>query len=264
MAIHKTAIIGPKAQIDSDVEIGPNVIVEDDAVIEGGTEIMANAYVAQGTRIGKDNKIHMGAVIGNLPQDMAFDKSQKSYVKIGRGNTIREYVTIHRGTKKDTDTVIGNDCFLMATSHVAHNCVLEDHAVLANGVLLAGYVFVGEKAFISGLVAIHQFVRIGAYVIISGHSAVNKDIPPFMLAGGRPCAVSAVNLVGLRRGGFARFDIEKIKAYYKMIFKSGLNTSQALDALKKEEPNENLERIIGFMESSQRGLCIGSGIKDRS
>ena len=262
--IHPTAIVDTGARIHHDVRVGPHVVIEDDVDIDAGTVVMAGSFIARGTRIGKNNRIHMGAVIGHEPQDLAFHSDIHSYVHIGHSNEIREYVTIHKGTKEGSSTHIGNNCFLMGASHVAHNCQIGNHVILANGVLLAGYVDVGEHAFISGMVAVHQFVRIGAFVILSGHSAVNKDIPPFMLAGGRPCAVSAVNLVALRRGDFSPERIEDIKKDFKILFKSELNKSQAIEKLSKEPPNEHRNLLLDFLEKSERGLCIASGLKDRA
>jgi len=202
----------------------------------------------------------MGAVIGHLPQDLAFE-NKKTYVKIGKRNVIREYATVHRGTKAGSVTVIGDDCYLMALAHVGHNCEIGDKVIIANGALLAGYVTVGESAFISGNVVIHQFCRIGTLAMIGGFTGINKDVPPYMLVRG-PSVVRAINLVGLRRAKFSRGLIGQIKEAYKLLYSSDLNTTHAIEEMKKIEPSKELTHLIDFIQSSKRGICKSKATDD--
>ena len=217
MRIHPTAIVSKHAEIDPSVEIGPYAIIEDDVKISRDVKIYAHAYICNGPRIGEETEIHMGAILGHLPQDLAYD-GKKTYLKIGKKNIIREYATIHRGTKENTATVIGDENFLMGLSHIAHNCVLGNKVILVNGALLAGYVTVGDMAFISGNVVVHQFCNIGKLAIIGGFSGVNKDVPPYMAVRG-PSIVHSINLVGLRRAGFKNDVIKEIKEAFMLIYK---------------------------------------------
>ncbi|MBL7157728.1 MAG: acyl-ACP--UDP-N-acetylglucosamine O-acyltransferase [Candidatus Omnitrophica bacterium] len=251
--IHHTAIVSKLAKIDSTATIGPYAIIEDDVEIAKNVKIYAHAYVCSGTSIDEGTQVHMGAVLGHLPQDQAFG-NEKTYLKIGKKNIIREYVTIHRGTKEDSSTRLGNECFLMGHSHVGHNCVLEDKVILVNGALLGGYVTVGGGAFISGNVAIHQFCNIGRLAMIGGFSGVNQDVPPFMIVRGRSL-VRSINLVGLRRAGFKKSSINEIKEAFKIIYRSGLNTQQALLKISEKNFGEEVKHIVDFIKKSKRGIC---------
>jgi len=251
--IHPTAIIGGKASIDKSAEVGPYVIIEDDVRIEKGVKIYAHSYICGGTEIGEGTQVHMGAVLGHRPQDLAFE-GKKTYLKIGKRNIIREYVTIHRGTKENTATEMGDDNFLMATSHLGHNCVLGNNVIIANGALLAGYVTVGDQVFISGNVVVHQFCNIGTLAIIGGFSGVNKDVPPYMAVRG-PSSVWSVNLIGLRRSKFERRVIDQIREAFKLIYRSGLNTNQALGKILEMEPDDKVMRLVEFVRNSKRGIC---------
>ncbi|MFA6079301.1 MAG: acyl-ACP--UDP-N-acetylglucosamine O-acyltransferase [Candidatus Omnitrophota bacterium] len=253
MSISEFAIVAKSAKIADGVEVGPYAIVEDNVEIAAGVKIGAHAYICSNTSIGEGTRVHMGAVIGNEPQDLAFE-NKPTFVKIGKRNVIREYVTIHRGTKEGSTTVIGDDCFLMASSHVGHNCRLGNRVILANGALLAGYVEVGDMAFVSGNVVVHQFCRIGTLAMIGGFSGVNKDVPPYMLVRG-PSVVRATNLVGLRRAKVAREDISAIKEAFRLIYMAGFNTAQALEEIKKLKPSKEITHLIEFIQSSKRGIC---------
>jgi len=253
MSISELAVVSKSAKIAKGVEIGPFAIVEDDVELGPNVKIWPHAYICSGTSIGEGTQIHMGSVIGHLPQDLAFE-NKKTYVKIGKRNVIREYVTVHRGTKAGSVTVIGDDCYLMALAHVGHNCEIGDRVIIANGALLAGYVTVGESAFISGNVVIHQFCRIGMLSMIGGFSGINKDVPPYMLVRG-PSVVRAVNLVGLRRAKFSRELMGEIKEAYKLLYLSDLNTTQAIEEMKKIKPSKELAHLIDFVQSSKRGVC---------
>lgn len=253
MSVSELAVVSKKTKIDSSVEIGPFAIVEDDVEIAAGVKIYPHAYIAKNTFIDEGAQVHMGAVVGHVPQDHAFT-DKKSYLKVGKRTVIREYATIHRGTAEGSSTVIGDDCYIMAVAHVGHNCEIGDKVILANCVLLAGHVSVGDGTFISGNVVVHQFCRIGALAMIGGFTGINKDVPPFMLARG-PSVIRGVNLVGLRRAKISRDVIKNITEAYKLIFASDLNTAQAIEQIRKLSPSKELENLVEFISTSKRGIC---------
>jgi UDP-N-acetylglucosamine acyltransferase len=254
--IHPTAIVSPKAELDSSVEVGPHAIIEEHVQIGAGTKVWANAYISGHTTIGRDNQIHMGAVIGHEPQDVKFERSGRSYLRIGDRNIFREYCTVHRGTEPESATVVGNDCFLMAASHVGHNCVIGDGVVLCNCALLAGHVQVGDRAFISGGVVIHQFTRVGRLAMCSGNARVSMDVPPFTLAAERN-EIHALNLVGLRRAKLAREAISELKKLFQLFYLSGKNGSQALAEADGAFTTPEAREFIEFAKQSPNGLCPG-------
>ena len=253
MSVSDLAVVSKKARIAEGVEIGPFAIIEDDVELARGVKVWPHAYICSGSSIGEETQVHMGAVVGHIPQDLAF-KEKKTFIKIGKRNVIREYATLHRGTEEDSSTVIGDDCYFMALSHVGHNCHVGNKVIIANGVLLAGHVTVGDFAFISGNVVVHQFCRIGTLAMIGGFSGINKDVPPFMLARG-PSVIRSVNLVGLRRAKFSRELIANIKEAYKLLFMSDLNTAQAVEGIRKLQPSKELDHLVEFIETSKRGIC---------
>lgn len=254
MAIHPTAIIADSVKLADSVDIGPYAVLDGEVTIGAGTKIMAHAHITGYTQIGENCEVHMGAVLGHEPQDLVFT-NEPSYLKIGNNNVFREYSWVHRGTKPGSNTVIGDNNYFMGFSHVAHNCQIGSNTVIASNALLAGYVEVGDRAFVSGNIVVHQFTRIGAYAMISGLSAVNKDVPPYMLAGGRPAVVSGLNVVGLRRNGFNGDQRRAIKKAHDILFRQRLATKRALEALKELPQSDEVNNIIRFIESSQRGLC---------
>lgn len=251
--IHPTAIVDPKAELGADVEVGPHAIVEANVRVGEGTTIGANAWLTGWTEIGRANQVHFGAVVGHLPQDTAFSGGV-TRVRIGDRNIIREYATIHRGTKEGTETVLGSDNFLMATAHVAHNCRVGDRCVIANGVLLAGYVELGDRAFVSGNVVVHQFVRIGRLAMIGGNARVSKDVPPFALVEGNSI-VRAMNVVGMRRAGMSSEARTRVKDAYRTLYRRGLAWDAALARLTAEADLPELREIVAFLADSKRGLC---------
>ena len=257
-AIHPTAIIGKNVKLGDGNALGPGCIVEDGVVLGSRNKLWMNVYVGPGTTIGDDNQIHIGAVVGHMPQDIAF-AGAPTFTTIGSRNTIREYVTIHRGTKEGSATVIGNDCFFMANAHVAHNCQIGDKVILVNVASLTGYCVVEDGAFLSGIVGLHQFTRIGRLAMISALSAVNKDVPPFMLCGGRPAVIQGLNVVGMRRAGIAAPVREEIKRAYKLLYRSGLNVGNALEAIEKEAKSPEVKALVEFVKASKRGICAGVG-----
>ncbi len=253
--IHPTAIIGTTAEIGADVEVGPYSVIGDNVRIGDACVIGPHVVIHPYTTIGQRCRVHAMAVLGDLPQDLSFPGGA-TYVDIGDDCVIREGVTVHRGTKPETRTVIGNQCFLMAFSHVAHNVQLGDRVIVANGVLLAGYVEVGEGAFISGTVVIHQFVKIGRLAMLGGQSGIGKDVPPFCTTeSSERNRIAGLNLVGLKRAGFTPPERKEIKRAFEMLYHSGLNTSQALDKMKEEFPEGPASEIWRFIEKSDRGIC---------
>jgi UDP-N-acetylglucosamine acyltransferase len=256
MPIHLTAIVSPKAELDSTVEVGPHAIIEEHVKIAAGTRIWANAYITGHTEIGRDNQIHMGAVIGHEPQDLKFDRTCRSYLRIGDRNTFREYSTVHRGTEPESATVIGNDCYLMGVSHVGHNCVIGNDVIICNCALVAGHVHVGDRAFISGGVVIHQFTRVGRLAMFSGNARVSMDVPPFTLAAERN-EVHALNLVGLRRAKIAPAAVAELKKLFKLFYLSGLNGTGALKEASQEGAFKTAEALefIEFVRNSPNGIC---------
>lgn len=259
--IHSAAVIGASAQLGDGNDIGPGCVIEDGAVLGSRNRLWMNVYVGPGTTIGDDNQIHMGAVVGHLPQDVAF-AGGPSGTTIGHRNTIREYATIHRGTKPDSATVIGDDNFLMANAHVAHNCRVGHHVTLVNFATLAGYCEVEDGAILSGMVVIHQFTRIGRLAMVSGLSAVNKDVPPYMLCGGRPAVIQGLNAVGMRRAGFSLGIREEIKRAYRLLYREGLNVPNALETIGRECQSSEVKAIIEFVKNAKRGISAGIGAED--
>ncbi|MBI3307037.1 MAG: acyl-ACP--UDP-N-acetylglucosamine O-acyltransferase, partial [Candidatus Omnitrophica bacterium] len=248
---------GKNVTLGDENVIGPYAILEDGVKLGSHNQIMAGTYLSTGTEIGDYNEIHMHAVIGHTPQDIAY-KNEPSFTKIGNHNIIREFTTIHRGTKADTSTVIGDHNFIMAYCHVAHNCEIGNNVIMVNQASLTGYCIVEDHAFLSGMTGFHQFTRIGRLAIVSALSAANKDIPPFMMAGGRPAVAVGINVVGLRRAGISAEVREEIKHAYKLLYRSGLNTSQALEAMKRNLTSPEVKQLIYFIESSKRGIIDGS------
>jgi UDP-N-acetylglucosamine acyltransferase len=251
--IHNLAIVDKNSQIAKDADIGPYAIVEPGVKIGAGVKIWPHAYICGGTEIGDGTEVHMGAVLGHAPQDLAY-KGGDTKLVIGKRNVIREYATVHRGTKDSSATVLGDENYLMALSHVGHNCEIGNRVILANCALLGGYVKVEDGAFISGNVAVHQFCRIGTLAMIGGFSGVNKDVPPYMLLRG-PSIIRSVNLVGLRRAKIPPEAIRKIKEAFRLLYRANLNISQAIEEMRKLGPSKELEDIIKFIETSKRGIC---------
>lgn len=255
MKIHPTAIISSKADIHETAEIGPYTIIEDDVTIGEGTIIESGARIYKGTRIGKHNMIHHCATIGGLPQDLRFDKNSATFTIIGDNNIIREYVTIHRATKLNQATIVGNSTYLMENTHVGHDSIVGDNVIMVHCAGLAGHVHVENNAFISGSTGVHQFCKVGKYAMIGALSKIVKDAPPYSMVDGNPASVIGLNVVGLKRSGFSPDIRQKIKSTYKTIYHSKMNISQAIAKLKEEnDPNLEVQQIIQFFESSDRGV----------
>ena len=254
--IHPTAIVHPDAELGEGVSVGPYSIIEGTVKIGARTKIGAHAVIEGHTVLGVDNEIFTGAVIGSRTQDKKFDGGI-SYLDIGDRNRIREYVTINPGTKEGTRTVIGNDNLLMAYSHVAHDCIVHNFAVLANQATLAGHVIVDDRAVIGGLSAVHQFVRIGKLALIGGCSKVVQDIPPFMMVDGHPARAYGINSVGLDRAEIAKEERAPLKKAFKIIFKSQLALKSAISQIEEEGLSSypTIQVLLQFLKTSERGIC---------
>jgi UDP-N-acetylglucosamine acyltransferase len=257
MNIHPSAIVSPSAEIADDVEIGPHAIVGGEVKIGVGSVIQAHAVLESRVTIGAGNIIGYGAVIGAAPQDFAHQPGIQSEVRIGDNNRIREYVTIHRGTKEGTATTVGSGCFLMVGTHLAHNVSLADQVIITNNCLLAGYVEVGEAAVLGGGSVFHQFMRIGRRAMIAGSSSFNKDIPPFVTANFRNLLVG-LNVIGLRRSGISAASRMEIKRAFKLVYRSGLRVREALDEARKSEWGPEAAEFFEFIKNSKRGTCTSN------
>lgn len=254
--IHKLAIVDRRAEIGVGVKIGPNTIVGPHVKIGDNTEIGANCLIEGWTSIGRACRIFHCVVIGAEPQDLKY-KGERSFVSIGDCNTIREFVTIHRATGEDQVTKVGSSNYIMAYAHIAHNCKIGDHVILSNAVNMAGHVTIEDSAAVSGLTAIHQFVRIGCYSYVGGGSRVSMDVVPYIRVAGNPPVVSGLNSVGLQRNGFPQTTIKVLKQAYRLIFRSNLNVSQAVEAIEKNlEPIPEIIHLVEFIKSSQRGITL--------
>lgn len=254
-SIHPTALIGPDVEMGEANSIGPYAVLEGRVKLGSHNKILTRAYLGPGTEIGDRNEIHMGAVIGHVPQDLAYKEGTSSHTRIGSGNVIREYATIHRGTKEGTATRLGNDNYLMANTHVAHNCEVANRVIMVNFASLSGYCVVEDQAFLSGMVGLHQFTRVGRLAILSALSAVNKDVPPFMLVGGRPARAQGLNSVGLRRAKIAPGTREEIKQAFRWLYRSGMNITQALELIERDLRSEEAKHLAAFIRDSKRGIC---------
>lgn len=256
MSIHPTAVIDPKAEIDSGVEIGPYVVIEGPVKIKSGTRVMAHAYLTGWTEIGENNEIHPGAVLGDAPQDKAY-KGEQTYLKVGDHNIFREHVQVHRGTDAGSSTTVGNHNFLMACSHVAHNCQLGDHVILANNALLGGHVTVGNNVFISGNCVVHQFVRVGDYSLMRGLSGTSRDVPLYAVVDWQH-TVRGVNEKGLKRAGFDEKRIREIKEAFRVLFRKRCNLSLAVKQIQQSgSANADVLALLDFIQTSKRGVCTG-------
>ena len=265
--IHPTAVIHPRAQVHPSVKVGPYAVIGEKVSVGKDTEIGPHVVLDGHTEIGQRNRIFTGAAIGLEPQDLKYDGSE-SLVSIGDDNNIREYVTINRPTRFGEITRLGNSNLLMAYAHVAHNCVIQDSVIIANSVALAGHVHIESNVRISGLVGIHQFVHIGRHAMVGGMSRIERDVPPYMMVEGNPSRVRGLNQVGLKRSGIG--DLESGRVYdglkqaYRLIYRSGLTFSEALDKLDSVANNEYVQHLHRFLVASQsdnrRGVIPGRHI----
>ncbi len=253
--IHETAIINSGAEIDSNVDIGAYSIIGDNVFIGSGTVIGPHVVIDPFVTIGRNCRIFQYAAIGAVPQSLKFE-GEKTYVKIGNGTIIREFVTIHRGTGFGGGiTEVGEENFLMAYTHIAHDCRVGRKVVMANSATLAGHITIGNHATIGGLVAIHQFVKIGEHAFVGGKSAVVKDVPPYVIAAGDRAELHGLNIVGLKRHGFSPTTLSLLKKTYRIIFRIGLTVNEAIERVRAEvEQVPEVVNFIDFIRASQRGV----------
>ena len=254
--IHPTAIIAPDADIAADVEIGAFAIIGGGCTIESGCVIAPRATLERNVTLGRGVKVGIGTVLGGAPQDLKY-AGEETTVEIDDGTVIREYATINRGTAHSFKTTVGTNCLIMSYVHIGHDCRIGNSVILSNVVQLAGHVTIEDKAIISGVSAVHQFARIGRHSFIGGMSRVSKDIPPFLKAVGNPVKLYGLNTVGLQRSGMDEETIRELKRAYRLLFRSDLNVTQAIERAQTEiEPLAEVKELIRFVEASERGVVI--------
>ena len=255
-SIDPRAQVSPSAELGDNVCVGPFTIIEDYVRIGDGTVIDANALIGIRTRIGKNCRIHHGAVVGHVPQDLKYANEPTS-LEIGDRTVVREYAALHRGTGEGGRTIIGSDCFLMAFAHVAHDCVLGNHIIMANAVMLAGHCVLEDWVTIGGVTPVHQFVKIGQHAMIGGGLRVSKDVPPYILAGNDPLVCEGLNSIGLRRRGFQPAAIAALDKAYQLLYHAKLNVSQALARIRDNAELmavQEVRNVVEFIEKSKRGI----------
>jgi UDP-N-acetylglucosamine acyltransferase len=252
--IAASAVVDRTAQVDTDVKIGPYAIIGPNVRIGAGTTVGSHAVLDGYTQIGRDCRIFPHTAVGLEPQDLKYDGGI-SWLRIGDGTVIREFATLNPGTKEGEATVVGSECLLMAYSHVAHNCVLEDHVILANSVNLAGHVLIEEHAIIGGVTPVHQFVRIGAHSIVGGGSRIPQDVAPFIRVAGIPPRTYGLNRVGLKRRGFSDETLAALKQAYRILFRQKLSMKEAVARVGAEVPSTpEVQRLVSFILTSERGV----------
>lgn len=257
--IHPTALVDPQAKIADNVEIGPFCIVGPNVEIGAGCKLVSHCSITGFTTIGENNKLSPFVSLGSPPQDLDWHE-EPSYLKIGSGNVFREGFTANPGTKPGTSTVIGNNCFFMINSHIAHNCQIGNNVILVNGALIAGYVVLGDKCIMSGNTAVHQFCKVGRLSMLGGNTPISKDLPPFMMCFSKTNTISGINLIGLKRNGFSKETIRAIKNVFKIFFRCRLSPKQAAAKVLEDKALAEVPEVKEFLEfvaSSKRGI-LGS------
>ncbi|HYE77172.1 MAG TPA: acyl-ACP--UDP-N-acetylglucosamine O-acyltransferase [bacterium] len=258
MAKHPLAVVSPGAKLGDGVDVGPFAYIADGAIIEAGCVIMSHATVLGGTHLGPGCRVHQGAVIGGDPQDKKY-AGQTTFLEVGPRTVFREYVTVSRGTSEGAATRIGADCLFMTGAHVGHDCFIGNHVTIANTVNLGGHCEIHDRAVIGGLCAIHQFVRIGTMAMVGGDTGLSQDAPPYMLTAGLPAAVYGLNTVGLMRNGLDPDARRRLKQAFRLLYRSGLPLSEAVERIKADLPMEaEIAELLKFIAGSRRGLTVGS------
>lgn len=255
--IHPTAIIHPRAKLDSTVSVGPYAVIDEGVELGAHCVVGPHVYLTGATIAGAGNQFHAGCVIGDAPQDLKY-KNEPTRLRIGDNNVFREHATVHRSNKLAEDTVIGSNNFLMANAHVAHNCAVGNHVIIANGALLGGHAIVQDRAFISGNCLVHQFVRVGTLAMMQGGAAISKDLPPFCVAL-RENEICGLNIVGLRRAGFTAEQRLELKQLYRFLFRSGKNFRPAVAEAQTAFSGAAAKTILEFVSTARRGVCSDSG-----
>lgn len=257
--IHPTAIIDPSAILGDEVEIGPYSIIGKEVEIGNNTIIAPHVVIEDRTILGANCQVASGAILGGPPQDLSF-KGEPTRVRVGDNTVIRECVTLNRATGEGNETVIGENNFLMAYSHLAHNCKTGSNVILANAVQIAGYVALDDYAFIGGGCVVHQFVRVGRMAFLGGASATRQDLPPFSMNDGRPSSIQGINSIGLKRRGFTGVERQLLKKAFFYLWFSGLNQTQAIEAIQENlDVNSHIEELLEFVRSSKRGISHKAG-----
>jgi UDP-N-acetylglucosamine acyltransferase len=251
--IHSTAIIHPRAELDSSVQVGPFAVIDENVVLGPGCVVGPHVHLTGQTIVGAENVFHAGCVIGDVPQDLRHC-GQPTALQIGDRNIFREHATVHRSNKADEPTVVGSDNLLMAHSHVGHNAVVGNHAILANGALIGGHAEVHDRAFISGNCLVHQFVRVGTLALMQGGAAIAQDLPPYTVAQGRN-GMCGLNIVGLRRAGFTPEQRLELKQLYRLLFRDGFKLEEAVARARESYDSELASVMIDFVAGAKRGLC---------
>jgi UDP-N-acetylglucosamine acyltransferase len=254
--IHPTALVSSRAELGMGVSIGPYAIVGEDCQLGDGCVLEARAVLEHHVKLGAGVRVGVGSILGGDPQDLKY-AGEETWVEIGDGTRIREYTTINRGTTQSYRTTVGRNCFLMTYVHLAHDCHVGDGVIISNATQLAGHVTVEDRAIISGVVAVHQFVKIGTHSFVGGASRVAKDVPPYLKAVGNPVKLYGLNTIGLQRAGFDEVVIRELKRAYRLFFRSELNVSQALDRARSElHPYAEVTHFLQFLEASGRGVVV--------
>ena len=256
--VHPTAVVGEGVVLGPGTRVGAHAVIEDGVVLGRDNVVWPQAFIGRFTTLGDENQVHPGAIIGHLPQDVSFDPATETYTQIGSRNTFREHSQVHRATQPGQATVLGDDNLLMACSHVAHDCLIGDGVILVNQASIPGHCEVGDKVIMSGFTGIHQFCRIGRFAMVSALSVSNKDLPPFFIYGGRPALAEAVNRIGLRRNGIGVEERGKIKTAYRLLYRSGLTTNEALERITQEADCAETRELVEFVRSSKRGIAPGA------
>jgi UDP-N-acetylglucosamine acyltransferase len=253
-SIHRTALIDPTAELAGDVTVGPFAIVGPNTILGSGCRLGPRVTLERNVRLAEDVSVGDGSILGGDPQDLKY-QGEETWVEVGAGTIIREYSTINRGTSATLKTTVGTRCFIMSYVHLAHDCHVGDEVVIANATQCAGHVTIQDRAVLSGLNAVHQFVTIGTHAFVGGGSRVNQDIPPYVKAVGNPMELYGLNTIGLQRAGFSPETIAALKRAYRLFFNSDLNLSQALERARTElPPFPEIDRFLAFVESSERGV----------
>ncbi len=258
--IHPTAIVHPKAKLDANSEVGPYAVIDEGVELGARCVVGPQVYLTGLTTIGTHNYFHAGCVIGDAPQDLKYGGAP-TRLRIGDHNVFREHVTAHRSTKSEAETIIGSHNFFMAGAHVAHNCVVGDHVILANGALLGGHAVVQDRAFISGNCCVHQFARVGTLALMQGGAVISKDLPPFTVAL-RVNEICGLNVVGLRRAGFTPEQRLELKRLYHLLFRGGKNLGAAVTAAQKKFTGVPAKTLLSFITEAKRGVCADVGHAD--
>lgn len=255
--IHPTAIVHPKAKVDSTVEVGPYAVIDAGVELGAGCVVGPHVYMTGNTKIGSGNRFHASCVIGDAPQDLKY-KGEPTRLTIGDHNVFREHVTVNRATTLEEATSVGSHNFIMAGAHIAHNCAVGNHVIMANSSMLGGHVTVQDRAFISGSCLVHQFCRVGTLAIMQGGSAISKDLPPFAVARGYN-GICGLNAVGLRRAGFSAAERLEIKKLYHVLFRNGKMLKEAVAAARESFTSPGAKTMLEFIAAAKRGVCADTG-----